>query len=140
MVRELMPRALGWTAVPGCRSTRSEVTPSRESRMEAVRPTGPPPTIRTSTSRIRGTCRVRAPLSKPAGDATVARGEEPIRDDIQSDTTATIVIDRLATGPTPPRPMATWPNVLHTRIAEVVKQMGAAAVVAGGSSRTSATS
>src|SRR4029450_5999539 len=80
---ELMPRALGWTAVPPCRSTRSEVTPARESKMEAVRPTGPPPTMRTSTSRIRGTCPSPWPLSKAARDATVALGGEPIRDDIQ---------------------------------------------------------
>jgi mannose-6-phosphate isomerase-like protein (cupin superfamily) len=39
----------------------------------------------------------------------------------------TIVIDRLAPGPTPPTVAnATWPNVLHTRIAEVVGQMGPA--------------
>ena len=41
-----------------------------------------------------------------------------------SETTATIVISRLATGPTPPQPNGIWPNVLHTRIAEVMKQMG----------------
>jgi quercetin dioxygenase-like cupin family protein len=40
---------------------------------------------------------------------------------------ATIVIDRLASGPTPPASAhATWPNVLHTRIADVVGQMGPA--------------
>ena len=37
----------------------------------------------------------------------------------------TITINRLATGPTPPDAAnAAWPNVLHTRIADVVKQMG----------------
>lgn len=37
----------------------------------------------------------------------------------------TIVIDRLAAGPTPPdAARATWPNVLHTRIADVVAAMG----------------
>ena len=41
-----------------------------------------------------------------------------------SETTATIVISRLATGPTPPQANGIWPNVLHTRIAEVMKQMG----------------
>ncbi len=36
-----------------------------------------------------------------------------------------ILISHLATGPTPPRAAnATWPNVLHTRVAEVVRQMG----------------
>jgi mannose-6-phosphate isomerase-like protein (cupin superfamily) len=40
--------------------------------------------------------------------------------------TATIVINRLAAGPTPPDTASpTWPNVVHTRVAEVVKQMGA---------------
>lgn len=39
--------------------------------------------------------------------------------------TATIVITQLAAGPTPPTgASATWPNVLHTRIADVVGQMG----------------
>ena len=38
---------------------------------------------------------------------------------------ATIVISQLATGPTPPTAaQATWPNVLHTRIADVVQKMG----------------
>src|SRR4029453_6789432 len=83
MVRALIPRALGCRAVPGCRSTRSEVTPAFDSRMEAVKPTGPPPTMRTSTSRIRGTCPSPWLLSKASGDATVALGGEPIRDDIQ---------------------------------------------------------
>ena len=37
---------------------------------------------------------------------------------------ATIVISRLAAGPTPPDPTkAAWPNVLHTRIADVLAQM-----------------
>ena len=37
----------------------------------------------------------------------------------------TIVIDRLAIGPTPPAaPNASWPNVLHTKIADVIAQMG----------------
>src|SRR5258706_54996 len=48
----LMPRALGWTAVPGCRSTSSDGTPSCESRMDALRPTGPPPTMRTGVSTM----------------------------------------------------------------------------------------
>ena len=52
MVRALMPRALGWMAVPGWRSTSSDVMPSRDSRIEAVSPTGPPPTIRTGTCVI----------------------------------------------------------------------------------------
>jgi mannose-6-phosphate isomerase-like protein (cupin superfamily) len=38
---------------------------------------------------------------------------------------STIVIDRLAAGPLPPGSAnATWPNVLHTRIADVMGQMG----------------
>src|SRR5437660_1733448 len=49
MVRALMPRALGWIAVPGWRSTSSERTPWRLSRIEAASPTGPPPTISTAT-------------------------------------------------------------------------------------------
>ena len=37
----------------------------------------------------------------------------------------TIVIERLAEGPTPPDTAnATWPNVLHTTIADVMAQMG----------------
>src|SRR5215471_3675932 len=40
-------------------------------------------------------------------------------------TAATIVISQLATGPTPPiAASASGPNALHTRIVEVVKQMG----------------
>src|SRR5216683_5527483 len=39
-------------AVPGWRSTSSERTPACDSRIEAVSPTGPPPTIRTGTSSI----------------------------------------------------------------------------------------
>jgi mannose-6-phosphate isomerase-like protein (cupin superfamily) len=40
---------------------------------------------------------------------------------------STIVIDRLATAPTPPTAASsTWPNVLHTRIADVVAAMGPA--------------
>ncbi len=36
-----------------------------------------------------------------------------------------ITISHLAAGPTPPHAaQATWPNVLHTRIADVVRQMG----------------
>src|SRR5260370_4340174 len=50
MVRALMPRALGCTAVLGWRSTRKERTPAWLSRIDAVSPTGPPPTIRTGTS------------------------------------------------------------------------------------------
>jgi mannose-6-phosphate isomerase-like protein (cupin superfamily) len=39
--------------------------------------------------------------------------------------TATILIDRLVSGPTPPQSAnPTWPNVLHTRIADVVGKMG----------------
>jgi mannose-6-phosphate isomerase-like protein (cupin superfamily) len=38
---------------------------------------------------------------------------------------STIVISRLASGPVPPDSAnATWPNVLHTRIADVMGQMG----------------
>ncbi len=38
----------------------------------------------------------------------------------------TIAIERLASRPMPPTTAnAAWPNVLHTRIAEVVRQMGA---------------
>jgi mannose-6-phosphate isomerase-like protein (cupin superfamily) len=36
----------------------------------------------------------------------------------------TIVISHLAAGPTPPTANQVWPNVLHTRIADVVGQMG----------------
>jgi mannose-6-phosphate isomerase-like protein (cupin superfamily) len=37
----------------------------------------------------------------------------------------TIVIDRLVSGPIPPQSASpTWPNVLHTRIADVVGKMG----------------
>jgi mannose-6-phosphate isomerase-like protein (cupin superfamily) len=36
----------------------------------------------------------------------------------------TIAIAHLAAGPTPPRANATWPNVLHTRVADVVARMG----------------
>ena len=38
---------------------------------------------------------------------------------------ATIVIERLVSGPIPPQSVnPTWPNVLHTRIADVIGQMG----------------
>jgi mannose-6-phosphate isomerase-like protein (cupin superfamily) len=38
---------------------------------------------------------------------------------------ATIVIDHLVSGPLPPQAASpTWPNVLHTCIADVVRQMG----------------
>jgi len=38
---------------------------------------------------------------------------------------STIVISRLAAGPTPPDAAnQTWPNVLHTRVADVVAKMG----------------
>jgi mannose-6-phosphate isomerase-like protein (cupin superfamily) len=38
---------------------------------------------------------------------------------------STIVIGRLAPGPAPPSTAnATWPNVLHTRVADVIGQMG----------------
>jgi mannose-6-phosphate isomerase-like protein (cupin superfamily) len=41
--------------------------------------------------------------------------------------TSTIAISRLAAGPTPPTAAnATWPNVLHTRVADVVAKMGPA--------------
>jgi mannose-6-phosphate isomerase-like protein (cupin superfamily) len=37
-----------------------------------------------------------------------------------------IAIERLVSGPTPPSAAnASWPNLLHTRVADVVKQMGA---------------
>jgi mannose-6-phosphate isomerase-like protein (cupin superfamily) len=37
----------------------------------------------------------------------------------------TIVIDRLASGPVAPQSVSpSWPNVLHTKIADVVKKMG----------------
>ena len=37
----------------------------------------------------------------------------------------TIVISHLAAGPTPPTAAnQAWPNVLHTRVADVVSQMG----------------
>jgi mannose-6-phosphate isomerase-like protein (cupin superfamily) len=40
----------------------------------------------------------------------------------------TIVISRLADGPTPPTAAnAVWPNVLHTRIADLIRQMGSGA-------------
>jgi len=40
-------------------------------------------------------------------------------------TPPTIVIGRLAPGPRPPGAAgATWPNVLHTRVADVVREMG----------------
>jgi hypothetical protein len=38
--------------VLGCRSTKSERTPCRDSSSEAVSPTGPPPEIRTVVSII----------------------------------------------------------------------------------------
>lgn len=38
----------------------------------------------------------------------------------------TITITRLASGPTPAVGNATWPNVLHTRVADVVAAMGPA--------------
>ena len=39
--------------------------------------------------------------------------------------TATIVIERLAVAPVPPQSVnPTWPNVLHTRIADVVAKAG----------------
>ena len=39
--------------------------------------------------------------------------------------TPTVTITDLATGPIPPRVInATWPNALHTRIADVVEKMG----------------
>jgi len=39
----------------------------------------------------------------------------------------TIVVDRLAASPTPPTAAnSTWPNVLHTRVADVVAAMGPA--------------
>src|ERR1700675_2095752 len=37
-----------------------------------------------------------------------------------------IVIGRLADGPSPPAAGATWPNVLHTRVADLVATMGPA--------------
>ena len=45
---------------------------------------------------------------------------------MSSDAPATIVISRLAPGPTPPAAAGpSWPNVLHTRIADLVGRMGA---------------
>ena len=41
------------------------------------------------------------------------------------ESSAAIVISRLVTGPIPAAANDTWPNVLHTRIADVVGQMGA---------------
>ena len=43
-----------------------------------------------------------------------------------ADAPVSIVINRLADGPTPPEASATWPNVLHTRVADVVATMGPA--------------
>jgi quercetin dioxygenase-like cupin family protein len=44
-----------------------------------------------------------------------------------SESPPTILIGHLAARPTPPRAAnATWPNVLHTRVADVVAQMGPA--------------
>ena len=41
------------------------------------------------------------------------------------DTAVSIVIDKLAAGPRPPAAAGgTWPNVLHTRVADVVATMG----------------
>ena len=42
------------------------------------------------------------------------------------DTAVSIVIDKLADGPRPPVAAAggAWPNVLHTRVADVVASMG----------------
>jgi len=42
------------------------------------------------------------------------------------DTPVTITITDLVKGPIPPRASGNGPNVLHTRVAEVVKQMGPA--------------
>ena len=40
---------------------------------------------------------------------------------------STIAIERLASGPTPPTAASgSWPNVLHTRVADVMRQMGPA--------------
>ena len=44
---------------------------------------------------------------------------------MSSEPSATIVISRLAPAPAPPTAAnATWPNVLHTRIADVARAMG----------------
>jgi mannose-6-phosphate isomerase-like protein (cupin superfamily) len=44
---------------------------------------------------------------------------------MSSDAPPAIAITRLVTGPTPPASASgTWPNVLHTRIADVMGQMG----------------
>jgi mannose-6-phosphate isomerase-like protein (cupin superfamily) len=44
---------------------------------------------------------------------------------MENPVTATIVIERLASGPIPPQSVnPTWPNVLHTRIADVVAKAG----------------
>src|SRR6185295_13716282 len=53
MVRTLKYDALGWNAVVGCRSTRTQSIPCA-SRCRAVdRPTGPPPMTRTCVSSRR---------------------------------------------------------------------------------------
>ena len=41
-----------------------------------------------------------------------------------ADAPVTLTITELADGPTPPRATATWPNVLHTRVDDLVRQMG----------------
>src|ERR1700724_3041220 len=56
IVRVLIPRAFGVSAVPGWRSTSSERTPCRESSNEAASPTGPPPEMRTGMSSISSPC------------------------------------------------------------------------------------
>jgi len=52
MVRVEMCKALGNGVVPGCFSTSNEFTPKRDSKIDALNPTGPPPTIRTGTSSV----------------------------------------------------------------------------------------
>jgi quercetin dioxygenase-like cupin family protein len=45
---------------------------------------------------------------------------------MDQDAPPTITISHLAAGPTPPdAASATWPNVLHTRVADVARAMGA---------------
>jgi hypothetical protein len=51
--RECTPRARGNVDAAVRRSISSECTPWRDSRSDAVRPAGPPPTIKTGTSVVR---------------------------------------------------------------------------------------
>lgn len=51
MVRVMITCALGWSLVVGLRSTSIESPPRSDRSSEAVRPTGPAPTMRTATSK-----------------------------------------------------------------------------------------